>query len=255
MGVQQASALTVVSDYDDTIKISNSNETVDSVRRSMFSREVFYGAREYFHLVEAQGVRWWVLSGAPKMAMSSVRKTLAKHSMHPSEIVLRKYPNGPDVFEHKVKVLRNFLYRAAGEQLVLIGDDQQKDPEAYLQIAREFPGRVLAIYIHRVQNRPVESRPGDSIDFFWTWQELVWKEFVRARIPAQDLLKYEAIWERAEIKRAEVFPGFAACPTEVSEFGVISEPMLLQKWLQFASRWTETCIKRLRPRELSLLGV
>lgn len=232
----------MVSDYDDTIKISNTNNTVGSVGRA-FSTELFYGAPEFFQMLESEHVQWWILSGAPKIMAAAMRTTLSKHSLHPSAIVLRTFPGGPEVQEHKTAVLRDYLTRNPGEQIVCFGDDQQKDPEAYLQIAREFPGRVLAIYIHRVQNRWVEARSGDAIDFFWTWQEVAWKEFTRGRLNAQALVAYEAVWSRASIRRADVFPKFAVCPVQKSEFGVAPDAWLADRWTGFADRWARACAK------------
>lgn len=52
--------------------------------------------------------------------------------------------------EHKMALIRTLLKTYPELPFVLIGDSGQEDPEIYLQAAREFPGRIPAIYIRDV---------------------------------------------------------------------------------------------------------
>ena len=60
---------------------------------------------------------------------------------------------------HKLEKVRRVLRLFSTLPFLLIGDGNQQDPDLYLQIAGEFPGRILAIYIHQI------ARHGDH------WQE------------------------------------------------------------------------------------
>jgi phosphatidate phosphatase APP1 len=52
----------------------------------------------------------------------------------------------PSHREHKISFLRELL-TTYSYPVVLIGDTGQKDPEIYLEIAQQFPGRVKVIYL------------------------------------------------------------------------------------------------------------
>ena len=51
---------------------------------------------------------------------------------------------------HKPKAIRNILNTYPKLPFILIGDSGQHDPEIYAGIAKEFPGRIKAIYIRDV---------------------------------------------------------------------------------------------------------
>ena len=52
---------------------------------------------------------------------------------------------------HKLKEMRQILQAYPQLQFILIGDSGQEDPEIYREVVKEFPGRILAIYIRDVQ--------------------------------------------------------------------------------------------------------
>lgn len=56
--------------------------------------------------------------------------------------------------DHKIDVIREMLDLYENLPFVLIGDSGQRDPEVYARILREYPGRILGIYIRDVSNDP-----------------------------------------------------------------------------------------------------
>nr|WP_305121131.1 App1 family protein [Pedobacter xinjiangensis] len=52
---------------------------------------------------------------------------------------------------HKFKEIENILLTYPHLNFVLIGDSGQEDPTIYQEVAKQYPGRVLAIYIRDVQ--------------------------------------------------------------------------------------------------------
>ncbi|QHT69671.1 DUF2183 domain-containing protein [Rhodocytophaga rosea] len=51
---------------------------------------------------------------------------------------------------HKFDKIKLILNTCEGLPFILIGDSGQHDPEIYLQVIQEFPGRILAVYIRDV---------------------------------------------------------------------------------------------------------
>lgn len=52
--------------------------------------------------------------------------------------------------EHKLSQIEKIFDHTGELPFILIGDSGQKDPEIYREVVREYPGRVLAIYIRDV---------------------------------------------------------------------------------------------------------
>lgn len=59
----------------------------------------------------------------------------------------------PDHDVHKLGAIRLLLSWYGGSSVVLFGDDSQVDPEVYIQVATEFPGRVEGIFIRPVSGQ------------------------------------------------------------------------------------------------------
>lgn len=59
-----------------------------------------------------------------------------------------------------VRVLKEFPHR----KFVLLGDDTQRDPDIYTRIVKDFPGRIICVYLRHVGKRKkssVEQKAGE----------------------------------------------------------------------------------------------
>ena len=69
--------------------------------------------------------------------------------------------------EHKFKEIENILLTYPELNFVLIGDSGQEDPEIYHRVVRDYPDRILAVYIRNVKPHPtrIESirKLGDEV--------------------------------------------------------------------------------------------
>lgn len=52
--------------------------------------------------------------------------------------------------EHKLAAVRGIMNAYAALRFILVGDSGQRDPEIYSQIVREYPGRVIVVFIRDV---------------------------------------------------------------------------------------------------------
>jgi phosphatidate phosphatase APP1 len=65
--------------------------------------------------------------------------------------------------DHKLTLIRHMLALYGDLPFLLVGDSGQRDPEIYAQVVREHPGRVLAIYIRNVSQRPHRIRAVEAL--------------------------------------------------------------------------------------------
>ena len=166
-----AATVGVISDVDDTILETGVQRVGRMIRQtitgSALTRTPFPGAAELYRDLAA-GIN-------PVFYVSSSPWNL--HSFLMAFIRHREYPVGP-------LLLRDLLGTSAGREqkrgriqevldlhpqlrFVLLGDSGEKDPEIYAAVARENPGRIVAIYIREVRLDPGDGRV-EEVSGSWT---------------------------------------------------------------------------------------
>lgn len=160
----------VISDFDDTIAetnvLSKKKLLANALLKNGETQPVVKGMPEWYRcMVSDPKVKpgFAVVSGSPIQFNSRVTAFLAKNDFPVGGLYLRNL--GPKTLSnYKQPVIRSILQRVP-LNAVLIGDSGEHDPEVYKQIREEFPGRVLAIYIHDVGNSADASRFKDMVLF------------------------------------------------------------------------------------------
>ena len=59
---------------------------------------------------------------------------------------------------HKLMIIRNLLDFFENLSFILIGDSNQEDPEIYVEVVKEYPGRILGICIREVSDNKERVR-------------------------------------------------------------------------------------------------
>lgn len=70
------------------------------------------------------------------------------------QILLKRTDHGV----HKHAAIREVFIAYPQLRFVLVGDSGEQDPEIYAQVVRDFPQRILAVYIRSVDPNPVRHR-------------------------------------------------------------------------------------------------
>lgn len=156
----------VISDLDDTVVRTNVHDLSEMVRtvvlRNAAQRLPFDGVAGFYQALHkgSDGKKAnpiFYLSGGPWNL----------YDLYADFLDLQKIPRGPILLgdfglddtklvhlhhrEHKLGHIRAILQTYPSTKFVLIGDSSEHDPEIYAETAREFPGRIIAIYIRRSQ--------------------------------------------------------------------------------------------------------
>lgn len=155
----------IISDLDDTV-VETGATALTSMARTVFlhnahTRIPFEGVSAFYRALH-RGNRGEELN--PIFYVSSGPWNL--YDLYADFLEFQDIPAGPimlgdfgieeDQFihashdEHKLAAVRGVMNAYPALRFVLVGDSGQRDPEIYSQIARDFPGRVLVIYIRDV---------------------------------------------------------------------------------------------------------
>jgi phosphatidate phosphatase APP1 len=163
----------VVSDLDDTVV------RTDVANRLRMFRELFLGnarTRLPFHGVAAfyralhrgpEGRRLnplFYVSSSPWNLYDLLLDFLEHRDIPVGPLFLRDWgvsehellPSGHSF--HKRGVIRQILETYPALPFVLIGDSGQEDPEIYRDVVRDYPNRILAVYIRNVTPAPLRQQ-------------------------------------------------------------------------------------------------
>lgn len=195
-------SISILSDLDDTIKITQSGEVDD-----LFGSDVFMGIPEFFSGAQNYSNELHILSASPSVLGDKIKKTLKKHGIIYESLTLRKNVFERK-FEYKVNAIEKLLLQSS-DDFILIGDDLGEDPEVYAEIKKRYPSRVVAVYIHVSNGRPFST----DAQRYWTSFDLFLREYLAGRMSDDwvDMMatKFLALNEE-ELEL--VFPEKAECP-------------------------------------------
>jgi hypothetical protein len=168
--------LSVVSDVDDTVKVTHVPAGKRTVLRNTFLKafQAAEGMRErYLGFVTEAGSSadtcFHYVSGSPWQLYGPLSRFLFEQAQFPAGTVhmknLRKnlldrgalrdimsFALGGDLatLDQKVRQITNLMIHLPGRKFILVGDSGEKDPEVYRAIRKLFPNQVLKIYIRDV---------------------------------------------------------------------------------------------------------
>lgn len=152
--------VSVVSDIDDTLKISEVHDArallANTFLRPWQAVEGMAGL--YSELAALPDTRFHYLSASPwqlyvPLADFFAAEGLPEGSFHLKSFRLKDrsfFSLFADPYAYKLGLLEDLFSRLQGRRFILVGDSGEQDPEVYAEMARRHPGRVLAIVIRDV---------------------------------------------------------------------------------------------------------
>lgn len=160
--------VSVVSDIDDTIKISNvldkreliANTFARAFRPTPGMAELYQG------WASAGNVVFHYVSGSPWQLYPPIAEFVQRERFPLGSIHLRQFRlkdrSAAEFLEnrtldYKLGVLDPLMRRFPDRQFVLVGDSGEKDPEVYAELAKRFPHAVKAILIRNVTGEDLTS--------------------------------------------------------------------------------------------------
>jgi hypothetical protein len=156
--------ISVISDIDDTIKISNVLDK-EELLANTFLREFrpVPGMVERYRQWHQQGAAFHYVTGSPWQLYPSLEKFIEKEGFPRGSFAMRNFRLKDaslidfltSSHDYKVTTIDALLKRYPKRHFILVGDSGEQDPEVYGEIARRYPQQVAAIYIHNVSGELV----------------------------------------------------------------------------------------------------
>jgi phosphatidate phosphatase APP1 len=170
-----ANSVGLISDIDDTILVSEVNQTSRLLRNSLVvppeSREAVGGMARLYAAWTNRNPRpeatpVFYVSASPRQLTDSVRRFLRKNGFPQGVLQLKEVSPGStdpirDQQAYKVQRASAILQAFPQTRFALLGDDGERDPESYAEVQARFGAQVLGVWIRRVHPDPKRPRlPG-----------------------------------------------------------------------------------------------
>ncbi|NUQ21918.1 MAG: DUF2183 domain-containing protein, partial [Gemmatimonadaceae bacterium] len=159
----------VISDIDDTVLQSHVTSVLQAFRTVLLgnarTRLPFPGVAAFYRALHA-GVSGaeanpiFYVSSSPWNLYDLLVDFLDHQGIPAGPLTLRDWDADPRALigghlkTFKDAAIREILDTFAGLPVILVGDSSQRDPEIYHDLGREYPDRVLAVYIRDVKRTP-----------------------------------------------------------------------------------------------------
>ncbi|CAG1010638.1 hypothetical protein PHYC_03893 [Phycisphaerales bacterium] len=158
--------LSVVSDIDDTIKVSNVRDRTALLENTFVKEfEAAPGMAAFYGRFRDQGAAFHYVSASPWQLYVQLGGFAGRNGFPAGVWEMRRLRAKDrsilelfeDPAEYKKGVIEPILQRWPRRKFVLIGDSGEKDPEAYLELARRFPTQIARVYIRDVTDEDREA--------------------------------------------------------------------------------------------------
>ena len=171
------SSFDIISDIDDTIIVSY---TADFFKRvgaltltPPLKRKVIGFSQKMFDEFKKQDARIFYVSKSESNLFGMLTSFIAHNNLPKGKLFLTPYLNFCQLLftkkdkDFKIDRIRFFIKNSENKKYVLFGDDSQRDIEIFSKIAREFPQKILKIYIRQTKNKisPYSKRMLEKLKF------------------------------------------------------------------------------------------
>jgi hypothetical protein len=169
-----SSPIRVITDIDDTVKLSNIRSGARAVFRNVFVKDLeettIPEMGTWYQSMRERGVHFHYVSNSPFELLPVIKEFLQISDLPQGSIALKSY-NGRSFFSallsdpatrkraNVVDVLDGF----PDSKFILIGDSGEQDLELYASIAVERPQQILAVFIRDVHDAELADATGSLV--------------------------------------------------------------------------------------------
>jgi phosphatidate phosphatase APP1 len=151
----------VISDVDDTIIISYTKNIFKRMGSILFTpprrRKPIGFSQNLLKVLSRNGARVQYISKSESNLFAMLTSIIQHNRLPNGNLILTSYLKFRQLFNpkkgryYKFNRISFIIKNTRDKKYILIGDDTQKDMEVYTKIVKEFPDRVLKVYIRQTK--------------------------------------------------------------------------------------------------------
>lgn len=215
----------VVSDIDDTIKLSHVLSKSSAAVRAMDSNSWFLGINSLYQLIQNDnpGAHFVYVSAAPEFLLEGTHKKLLANGQFPrGQYIARN--RLVSSFTHKVTAIRKVLHERKPKKVIFIGDNGEKDALVYRQLSQEFKNSGIEFHTFiRMVYSPIDPELAGKLQPLFAGQF----SFVTPVEMGLELRRLALIGEPSIQWIVDKMVDFIMPETMDSHFGVLAFPTFL----------------------------
>lgn len=152
----------VISDIDDTVLLTKATSMLQMMRLTLMSsskaRVAFEGVSAFYRALHNDKNPFFYVSSSPWNLYEFLDDFMRLKEIVAGPLLLRDFGIDRTKFiagdhqTHKLSQITKILDSYPELPFILIGDSGQKDPEIYARCVKDYPGRILAIYIRNASD-------------------------------------------------------------------------------------------------------
>jgi phosphatidate phosphatase APP1 len=200
----------VISDIDDTIKVTNVLSKTMVIFNGLFSRKSFSGMSELYQELNIADTSIFYVSGSPTYIRGIVENFLEYNNFPQKNNLILKDGSIP-TYDYKLKEIRALILKNKPDKIILLGDDTEVDPEVYDTIFQENQTSVEGIYIRAIRNRKLPNNT--LIKNFFSSVEVAALELLKGNVNVNGLNKVASSFLAQKDISKIVIPN-RYCPSE-----------------------------------------
>lgn len=176
--------LSVISDIDDTIKITHVHDRAALLRQTFFRDfEAVPGMADLYRRWQAAGAAFHYVSRSPWQLYTPLAEFVLDHGFPAGTFHMRnfRWKNASTLESDKdgskkLAVIAEIFANLPQRRFICVGDSGEHDPEVYAELARRHPQQVARIVIRCVAGE--ERRSARLLRTFAGLPETMWQAFV-----------------------------------------------------------------------------
>lgn len=158
--------VSVVTDIDDTIKVTDVNSRRRMLQRTFAEQFVAIdGMAKIYQNWSQQGALFHYVSSSPWQIFDSVYQFLIDEQFPMGSMHLKWFRLRDEIFKRwqilrrksKGGIIRTLIRRLPERTFVLVGDSGERDPEIYAKLASKYPTQVARICIRQIEANPLDA--------------------------------------------------------------------------------------------------
>ncbi len=153
-----ASQIGIISDFDDTLKVTNTTNRLKTLLRGLFKKQVYAGMSELYQEFLGNENPFYVVSSSPRIIRRKISRFLKMNRFPKCTLILRDWVKQKNVKSYKFNAIESILIANPQSQWLLFGDDSEWDPEILCDVATRHPDKILGVYIRSIRNRPIPKQ-------------------------------------------------------------------------------------------------
>lgn len=180
----------IVSDIDDTVKVTDVLNKKNAVYNALFSKAAFSGMSELYQELDSKNSEdtiFYYVSGSPTLIEGKISEFLKFNEFPDRANLILKSGTKTPTYDYKVAAITKLIQTENPEKVILIGDDTEYDPEVYVTISKAFPEKVESIYIRAIRNKELPEI--SNIRNFFASTEIAGFELLKGNLETSSVVK------------------------------------------------------------------